>query len=97
LDNLIKAISQYPNGTNLIVEWSNGLELKVKINTIYESTNGLNDDDDGYKEFYACAVEVLSIINNQNNTDGILEGGLIEILMEDCPKSVKLEDGTYVW
>ncbi len=95
MDDLIKAISHYPNGTNLIVEWSNGLELKVKINTIYESTNGL--DDDGYKEFYACAVEVLSIINNQNNIDGILEGRLIEISMENCPKSVKLEDGAYIW
>ncbi len=97
MDELIKAISQYPNGTNLIVEWENELELKVRIDTIYESTNGLDDEEEGYKEFYACAVEVLSILKNQSSNYGISEGRLMEISMENSPKSIKLEDGTSIW
>lgn len=97
MDELIRAISQYPNGTNLIVEWDDGLELNVKIDTVYESTNGLDDDEEGYKEFYACAVKILSIVKNQNNNNGISEGNFIEISMENSPKSIKLEDGTSIW
>lgn len=97
MDELIKAISQYPNGTKLSVEWDNGLELNVKIDTIYESNNGIADDEEGYQEFYACAVEIISIIKNQNNKDGISEGRLIEISIENSPKSIKLEDGTSIW
>jgi len=97
MDELIKAISKYQNGTKLIVEWAEELELKVILDTIYESDNGLDDDEEGYKEFYACAVKVLSIIKNQSNKYEISEGRLIEISMENSPKSIKLEDGTSIW
>lgn len=96
LDELIKKISQYPNGTNLILKYENGLSLNVKIDTIYESNNGFEDNEEEYKEFYACAVKVESIINNGDNNN-VSEESLIEISMENCPQSIELEDGTLVW
>lgn len=48
MDEMMKVISKYANGTYLKVEWENGqLVLKGKIDTIYESNNGLEEEDDG--------------------------------------------------
>ncbi|SFR97767.1 hypothetical protein [Anaeromicropila populeti] len=95
MDELMKQLCKYPNRTNIIMVWDTGLCIEGIIDTIYESDNGLEENEEGYKEFYACAVEVVSIITD---SDGKVEvGNLIEVSMENCPLSVKLKDGSEIW
>ncbi len=97
MDEMMKVISKYSNGTYLRVEWDNGqLVLEGKIDTIYESNNGLEEEDDGYKEFYACAFSVENILNDLKDK-GCRIAGLVEISMENEPTLIALEDGTIIW
>lgn len=97
MDEMMKAISKYANGTWLKVEWENGqLILEGKIDTIYESNNGLEEEDEGYKEFYACAFNVEKVINNSKDKE-CQEGALIEISIENEPTLIVLNDGNVIW
>lgn len=97
MDEMMKAISKYANGTWLKVEWENGkLILEGKIDTIYESDNGLEEEEEGYKEFYACAFNVEKVINN-SKYKGCQKGDLIEISIENEPTLISLNDGSVIW
>ena len=97
MDEMMKVISKYANGTWLKVEWENGqLILEGKIDTIYESNNGLEEEDEGYKEFYACAFNVKKVINNSKDKE-FHKGGLIEISIENEPTLIALNDGSGIW
>ncbi|MCM1091746.1 MAG: hypothetical protein NC413_12950 [Muribaculum sp.] len=97
MDDVVRAINKYPNGTYLRVEWDNGqLVLEGRIDTIYETNNGLEEDEDGYKEFYACAFSVENILNNSKAKECHL-GGLIEISIENEPSLIALDDGSIIW
>lgn len=97
MDEMMKAISKYANGTWLRLEWDNGkLILEGKIDTIYESNNGLEEDDEGYKEFYACAFSVEKVFNNSKDKE-CKKGGLIEISIENEPTLISLNDGSIIW
>lgn len=97
MDEMMKVISRYSNGTYLRVEWDNGqLVLEGKIDTIYESDNGLEEEDDEYKEFYACAFSVENVLNNLKNKE-CHTGRLVEISMENEPTLIALDDGNIIW
>ncbi|MBD5544716.1 MAG: hypothetical protein HDR01_10895 [Lachnospiraceae bacterium] len=72
------------------------LVLYGKIDTIYETNNGLEEEDDGYKEFYVCALRVENIFNNPKDKECHF-GGLIEISMENEPILIALDDGSIIW
>ncbi len=97
LDKMMSELCKYPNGTELKVEWDQGkVILFGEIDTIYESDNGLNDEDDGYKEYYACAFKVKEIIKNL--TDQNFEKNmLVEISIENQPTLITLEDNQIIW
>ena len=96
MDEMMKVINRYPNGTRLKVEWENGkLVLCGKIDTIYESNNGL-DDDVEYKEFYACAFWIEEIVKNSINKDCNINS-LIEISTENQPTLIMLYNGDIIW
>lgn len=97
MDELMKVINKYANGTYLKVEWENGqLVLEGKIDTIYESNNGMEEEDDEYKEFYACAFIVENIVNNLKGEECHI-GGLIEISVENEPTLITLDNGSVIW
>lgn len=97
MDDMMKEISQYPNGTYLKVEWNNGqFVLDGEIDTIYESDNGLDEEDANYREFYACAFRVKSIVRNLKNIDCVVDS-LIEISIENQPTQITLLDGSILW
>lgn len=97
MDLMMKKIINYPNGTDLMIFWLNkNLILQGKIDTVYESDNCLEEDDPAYKEFYACAFEIIKIIQKPINFEKN-EGDLIEISMDDQPSLISLLDGTVVW
>ena len=48
MDEMMKRINKFDNGTYLKVEWQNGqLVLGGRIDTIYETNNGLEENDVG--------------------------------------------------
>lgn len=97
MDEMMKAINKYANGTYLKVEWENGqLVLEGRIDTIYETNNGFEEEDDGYKEFYACAFSVENIVSNSKEKECHI-GGLIEISIENEPTLIALDNGSIIW
>lgn len=55
MDEMMKRINKFDNGTYLKVKCENGrIVLEGRIDTIYETNNGLNEDELGYKEFFVC-------------------------------------------
>lgn len=69
MDKMMQKISAYPNGTLLRISWDSGkTAIEGIIDTIYETDNGAEDDEDQYQEFYACAVLVKRIIRNRSST-----------------------------
>lgn len=97
MDSLIRAINKYPNGTKLIINWKKGLEVEGEIDTIYETNNGLEMDEKGYQEYYACAFYVLAIKNSSEEKSDIEVRELIEVSMQNPPLNVMYEDGTLIW
>lgn len=97
MDDMMRAISQYPNGTYLKLEWAHeGLILGGTIDTIYETDNGKIEGTSSYREYYACAFRIKNVFENPNNSV-YPTGSLIEISPDTAPTSIALEDGTIVW
>jgi len=98
MDELIKSINKHPNGTKITVEFKNKLKLFCSIDTIYETNNELEMDDENYEEFFACLVQVIEVINLPlGNTFSTTVGSLIEVTMKNAPKKITLEDGKILW
>lgn len=87
------------NKNSILIEWKHGLEINGIMITAFETDNGLEMDESGYHEYYACAVEIQMIINNntQNNDENVKEGNLIEVSIMNQPSQIYLEDGTSIW
>ncbi|MBN1050715.1 MULTISPECIES: hypothetical protein [unclassified Clostridium] len=97
MDELLDKLSKYPNGTKLIIELSEGAKIIGEVDTICESDNGLDMEEEGYEEYYACIIKVLSILDNQKQIQNIKIGSLMEISMQNPPLGIWLEDTTAVW
>lgn len=93
----ISILLHYRPGTYLYVKWRNGLEITGSIDTMFDTNNGLEDDEDGYKEYHACLVSIESVIANPNRLGKLYKGSLLEVSIENCPMLIKLEDGTVIW
>ncbi len=87
IGNLFKDISEEPHKI-YILEFNDGSILKVKQDTYYESDNGLEEDDEQYKEYYACAMEIIKVIKDTTPEKKYKERMLIEINYLNYPKSI---------
>lgn len=97
MDEMIKIINKYPNGTYLLLQWEKeGISLEGIIDTMYESNNGLDEEEKGYLEYYACAFEVYKI-NHKPSSYMVKPGDLIELSILNKPSIIKLKDGTIIW
>lgn len=96
MDEMIQEISKYANGTYLEVVWDYGeLVMSGIIDTIYETNHGFDEEDD-YKEFYACAFRIENIITNKKGKVFEVDT-LIELSIENQPTQIHLQDGTIIW
>ena len=97
MDDMIKKISVYPNGSYLRLIWDYKKTIvEGVIDTIYETDNGLDENDKGYQEFYACAIKIIKVVRNLDGKELDINQ-LIEISREKQPTSIELKDGTIVW
>ena len=58
------------------------------MDTCYESDNGLEEDDEQYQEYYACAMEIIKVIKDTTPEKKYKERMLIEINYLNYPKSI---------
>ena len=97
MNEMLKAISQYPNGTYLKLVWPHeGLILGGVVETIYETDNGRIEGTSNYREYYACAFRVKQNIQN-TGTLSYPYNTLLEISPETAPVMISLEDDTIIW
>ena len=97
MDELIKAIDKYENGTKLIYEFEDGGKILGETDTIYESDNGLDLEDEGYEEYYVAIIKVISIIQDSDVTKDIQLNSLMEIFYKSPINRIKLENGSLIW
>ncbi len=97
MDDMIKVISQYPNGTYIKLEWTHeSLVLGGTIDTIYETDNGKIEGTSLYREFSAFAFRIKNVLQNDNNSAYPI-GTLLEISPDTAPSVIYAEDDTVIW
>lgn len=92
MGNLFKDIAMKPH-KKYILTLQDGSILEVQQDTCYESDNGLEDDDDDYLEFNACAMKIKKVINDEKAEKKYKEQMLIEINYMNYPKQIVDFDG----
>ena len=97
MDEMLRAVSRYPNGTSLIIEWTDGGVISVEIDTIYETNNELEPEDRDYREFYACLLIIVNILKHSKWTNTFTIGDLMEISMYNSPSRILLKGGKLIW
>jgi hypothetical protein len=95
IGNLFKDISMQPH-KEYILKFQDGSILEVQQDTCYESDNGLEDDDDEYLEYNACAMKIKKVIKDETAEKEYKEQMLIEINYMNYPKQIVDLDGTSI-
>ncbi|MDA8353299.1 MAG: hypothetical protein M0Z65_08990 [Firmicutes bacterium] len=78
------------NGTPLVVEWIDGSKMEGMIDTIYETDNHLEMDEDGYREYIACLLRVKAILSQPAHSIG-------ELSSIDPPSKIYLKEVPPIW
>ncbi|OZI12921.1 hypothetical protein CEW92_04080 [Bacillaceae bacterium SAS-127] len=95
-NSLLREISKYPNGAVFFITLENGLEAEVTLDTIYETDNGLEEDEPGFKE-YMAALFVINKILKVAKENVPKEGSYFEVSILEPPKELQLLSGENVW
>ena len=97
MDKIMQQLSTHPNGTFLRISWDYGkVVIEGTLDTIYETDNGAEMDEEQYQDFYACAVFVKRIVRNLSNSP-LAVNSLTEVSVENPPSAIELADGTVIW
>lgn len=91
MSKLFGHINKYPDEI-YIVKLKNGTTFEGTAFTCYETENGLDEDEKGYEEYYACAMQIEKIIS-KGEDENLEEGQLIEINYHNYPVSIKTKAG----
>ena len=97
MDELMRAISKYPNGTYMKIEWDSALlALGGVIETIYQTDNGMPETASMYREYYAAAFRIKHILKNGSGQT-YSSNMAMEVSMLTAPSRVFLENDTLIW
>ena len=90
MEKLFAEISH--NGNEIFVlSFFNGDVVEAKVDTCYETDNGLEVDDINFEEYYACAMKITQVITDKSQT--LKNGKLIEINYHNYPQEIKNSRG----
>ena len=96
-DKLIAPFMHYFNRHSkekVMLEWNDGTRLVTRLDTAYDSTNDLNEDEEGFEEYFACIMETVEIVSIGTAPVWNFEvGGLFEITYHNFPDFVKDPSG----
>ncbi|MGP1910121.1 hypothetical protein ACTSEZ_18270 [Metabacillus sp. JX24] len=103
-DTLIETLIKFED-SELIVEWENGLIVSGKLDTVFETDNGLEESDFYYAEYDAAVFRVSKILSPPASIEDDVyhwlttgKGTLIEIsLHEHPPITIALTNGKGIW
>ncbi|SDD05555.1 hypothetical protein SAMN04488112_12915 [Melghirimyces thermohalophilus] len=84
------------NGTPLVVEWIDGSKMEGVIDTIYETDNHLEMDEDGYREYIACLLRVKAILSQPAHSKIQLHS-FVELSSIDPPSKIYLKEVPPIW
>ena len=102
---LIKALIDNERN-KLVIEWDSGLKLTGTLDTVFETDNGLEDDDVNFKEYDAAVFKVEEILNEPNLKEEDVvykwvknnKSPLIEVSLYDNPPTlIALTNGEAIW
>ncbi len=97
MDEMLKAVSRFPNGTYLKIEWADArLSLGGILDTVYQTDNGKPENTVSFREYYAFAFRIKQVLRNMSGTPYTVNS-LMEISMEAPPTGIMLESGEVVW
>ena len=91
-----KFLTQFPNGTKFYFYFNDGVELLCKLDTLYETDNGLEMGDPLYEEYYAAAIEIIEVIND-NEMNMFKAGQFKEFSNKKSPEIIKNLNGQVIW
>ena len=70
----------------LRMKWKDGTEIVVVLGAAYDSENGLEEDEEGYEEYYALGFETVEIVHlGDAPITTFVVGGLFEINYHNFP------------
>lgn len=80
------------NGNDIFVlSFHNGDVVEAKVDTCYETDNGLEEDDINFEEYHVCAMKIVKVITNKSQTLKIDE--IVEINYHNHPREIKNSRG----
>ena len=78
----------------LLLEWNDNTRIMALFNTACETQNELNEDEEGFEEYFMCGMETLEIVTIGTAPVWDFEvGGLFEINYHNFPDVVRDAEG----
>lgn len=97
MDEMMRLISNFPNGTYIKVEWDSAkLTLGGVIETIYQTDNGLPESVTEFKEYYAMVFRIKDVLKNESGQ--VYTGNMVmEISQYSAPSRIWSQHNILIW
>jgi hypothetical protein len=104
-DSLIKALNLINKKDILIIEWNSGFKISGTVDTIFETNNGVEENDTEYLEYYEAVIKVHELLSHPRNGEGLVYRWFINgnssyiglSLYYDPPEKITFTNGNLVW